>query len=500
MHPSVNFARLWIALIALAALGGCSLAPAYKPPSVVVGGAFKEDGPWRVASPGDELPRGAWWLRYEDSTLTGLEARVDAENPDIGIAAARYAESRALAAEADAGRYPALAAGTAISHARQSDNRPLRSASQPAEYRDFAIGGALSYELDLWGRVRDLVAIGRTSAQASAADVEAVRLSLHAELAIDYFNLRGLDAEAQLLRDTEVIYRRALELTQSRHTGGAASGLDVARAESQLETNAAQITDATLRRALIEHAIARLVGEVPASFAVPISAELAAVPTLPIGVPSTLLERRPDIGAAERRVAAANSGIGVARAGYFPRVTLTANGGFESTGAADWLSAPNRYWSIGPQLLLAVFDAGVHRAEVARAKSVLNESSERYRAVVLSAFQEVEDYLALLNRTQEEFAQQAAAAQSAQRALDLATNRYTNGAVSYLEVVVSQTAALQARRAVLVLQGRELIASIGLIRGLGGGWSSADLKQAAYGPSTIADGEITHNNVASGTN
>jgi NodT family efflux transporter outer membrane factor (OMF) lipoprotein len=349
------------------------------------------------------------------------------------------------------------------------------------------VGGALSYELDLWGRVRDLEAVGGASAQASAADLEAIRLSLHAELAVDYLNMRALDAELQLLTDTEVVYQRALELTRSRHTGGLASGLDVARAETQLDTTAAQLTDATARRALIEHAIARLVGEVPAHFSIPSSAVLADVPNIPVGVPSTLVERRPDVAAAERRVAAANSGIGVARAGYFPRITLTASGGFESTGAADWLTAPNRYWAIGPQALLTLFDAGAHRAEVQRSKSVLSEASERYRAAALSAFQEVEDNLALLNLTKQEYNQQTDAAKAAQRALDLATNRYTNGAVDYLDVVISQTAALQADRAVLALQARQLIASVGLIRSLGGGWMSSDLDAAGGTASTISN-------------
>jgi NodT family efflux transporter outer membrane factor (OMF) lipoprotein len=475
----LSIARRIFAPLLVAALGGCALAPAYHPPTTAMPDSYKEDGPWRTASPQDELPHGPWWLNYGDTTLTSLESRLEEHSPDIGIAAARYSEARALAAEADAGRYPTAAAGAVVNHDRQSDNRPLRSASQPAEYRNYAVGGALTYEVDLWGRVRDLVAVGRASALASAADLDAVRLSLHAELAVDYLNLRGLDSELALLTDTEVAYQRALELTQSRHSGGAASGLDVARAETQADSTAAQITDTTARRALIEHAIARLVGESPARFSLPASGKLAAVPEVPIGVPSTLVERRPDIAAAERRVAAANAAIGVARAAYFPRITLSATGGFESTGAADWLTAPNRYWSIGPQALLTVFDAGVHRAEVNRAKSVLSESSERYRATVLSAFQEVEDYLALLSLTKKEFDQQAQASQAAQRALDLANNRYSNGAVDYLEVVISQTAALQARRAMLALQARQLVASVGLIRSLGGGWTVANLDPAA---------------------
>jgi len=480
--------RTLCTLLMLMTLGGCALAPAYHRPAIQLPEAYKEDGPWRTASPGDDLPRGDWWRSYADPTLTALEARLDRGSPDIGIAASRYAEARALAAEANAGRYPTVSAAAQVTHDRQSDNRPLRSASQPAEYRDYAVGGVLSYELDLWGRVRDLVAIGGASAQASSADLEAIRLSLHAELAVDYMNLRSLDAESQLLADTQVAYGRALDLTRSRHQGGAASGLDVARAETQLDTTAAQLTDATARRALIEHAIARLVGEPPAQFSIPVSVELASVPAVPLGVPSSLLERRPDIAAAERRVAAANAGIGVARAGYFPRITLTATGGFESTGAADWLTAPNRYWAIGPQALLTLFDAGLHRADVQHARSVLDESSERYRATVLSAFQEVEDNLALLNFTKREFDQQTEAAQAAQRALDLATNRYTNGAVNYLEVVVSQTTALQARRAALGLKARQLTASIGLIRSLGGGWTTADLDAVGF-----TAGEVSKN-------
>lgn len=466
--------RRLVLLAVLSALCGCELAPTYRRPAADVPAAYKEDGPWHVATPSDALARGAWWQGFSDPTLSGLEDRLDAGSPEIGIAAARLEQSRALAAEADAGRYPTLTAGALATRDRQSDTRPLRSASQPADYRDFAIGGALSYELDLWGRVRDVAAAGLAGAQASAADLESVRLSLHAQLAVEYLNLRSLDAELQLLKDTAVVYQRALELTRSRHSGGVSSGLDVARAETQLENTAAQITEAGTRRAIVEHAIARLLGVSPAGFSIPESSVMAAIPPVPVGVPSALLERRPDISAAERRVAAANAAIGIARAGYFPRITLTASGGFESSGTVDWLTAPNRFWALGPQALVTLFDAGVHRAEVDRARSAFNEAAERYRATVLSAFQEVEDNLALLKLTRQELDEQTRAAQAAQRGLELATNRYANGAVNYLEVVVSQTAALQARRATLALQSRQLAASIGLIRGLGGGWTAGN--------------------------
>ncbi|MDP9087542.1 MAG: efflux transporter outer membrane subunit [Pseudomonadota bacterium] len=458
--------------------GGCSLAPRYTPPTVASPASFAAVNEWQLAEPADALPRGPWWERYRDPTLDKLEGRLENASPDLAGAVARYAEARALAVEANAGLFPSLASSALATRNRQSDHRPLRSSSQPSEYLDYAIGASASYEIDLWGRVHNIATIGKVNAQASAADLEAVRLSLEAELANDYLTLRGLDVEIDLLKNTVQAYQRALDLARSRYEGGIASGLDVARAETQLDSAAAQLTDTAARRALFEHAIARLVGEAAPGFTVSTEPALPAVPEVPLGLPSTLVERRPDVAAAERRTAAANAGIGVARAAYFPRLTIGASSSFESTAIAGLLGAPNNLWAFGPAMALTLFDAGARHAEVYRAKNVLVETTERYRATVLSAFQEVADNLALLELLKEESVQQRRATTAAQRAVALATNRYTEGAVNYLEVVVAQTAALQADRALLSLQVRQLTASVGLIRGLGGGWSIADLPSA----------------------
>jgi NodT family efflux transporter outer membrane factor (OMF) lipoprotein len=358
---------------------------------------------------------------------------------------------------------------------RQSDNRPLRSPAQPATYRDDVLAGTASYEIDLWGRARNTALAGRATAQAVAADLASLRLGLEAELAADYLTLRGIDAQLKLYADTIAAYRRALALVSNRHEGGIASGLDLARAQSQLAATEAQTTDLEARRTLLAHAIARLVGRTPDSLALTADATLPAVPAIPTGVPSTLLERRPDIAAAERRVAAANASIGIARAAYFPRLSLNAIGGYENTQVDGWLAAPNRFWAVGPQALLTLFDAGLRRAETARARGAFDEAAARYRGTVLSAFQEVADNLSLLEGLALEAGQQAAAARAAERALELATTRYREGAVSYLEVVTAQTVALQAEGLALSIEVRRLNASIGLVRGLGGGWSVSEL-------------------------
>jgi NodT family efflux transporter outer membrane factor (OMF) lipoprotein len=472
-------AAVLIATAAAAGASSCSLAPRYAAPAVAIPASFGGEGTWQSASPQDELPRGPWWTRYQDPLLAGLEQQLETGSPDLAVAAARYDQARALAAGAGAGLFPVVAAGGYLNSDRQSDNRPLRSAAQPSRYRDDLLAGVASYELDLWGRVRNGAAAGRAAAQASAADLAAARLSLEAELAADYLTLCGIDVQLKLYSDTTAAYRRALELVRDRHEGGIASGLDLARAQSQLAGAEAQLTDLTARRALYEHAIARLVGKTPDAVQLGARPALPAVPEIPLGVPSTLIERRPDVAAAERRVAAANAAIGVARAAYFPRITLNATGGYQDTTSSGWLAAPNRFWAVGPQALLTVFDAGLRHAETAHARGAFDEAAARYRGTVLSAFQDVADNLALLEQLKLESQQQTDAAQAAARALEFATRRYTEGAVSYLDVVTAQTAALQAEGALVSLEVRRLAASVGLVRGLGGGWTVAELPRPA---------------------
>jgi NodT family efflux transporter outer membrane factor (OMF) lipoprotein len=464
------------------ALAGCSLAPAYRVPVVTVPTAYKEAGPWTQATPQDALKRGAWWQAYGDPLLDRFEGKLQAANPTLAEAVARYDTARAFAQEATSQEFPVLGSQAEISRNRQSNNRPLRGSNQPDIYSADTVGLGAGYELDLWGRVRNLVAAGRAEAQASAADLESVRLSLEAELANDYVKLRATDGEAALLDDAVNAYTRALRLTQDRHDGGLASDLDVSRAETQLQSTQAEVADLAAQRSLYEHAIASLVGEPASNLTIPAAPFALTLPNVPAGLPSTLLQRRPDVAAAERRAAEANARIGVARAAFFPQIDLAASGGWQNTAFANLLAPGNTYWMLGPEAALTLFDGGLRKARVQAARAQLALANAAYQAQVLRAFQDVEDNLSVLTHLAVESTAQSAAIKSATRTEDAALARYQEGAVNYLEVVTAQTADLQAKRIGVEVESRRLQASVNLVRALGGGWSRSDLP----GPALVA--------------
>jgi len=461
----------------LLALSACNFAPPYKPPTIVIPASYKEAGPWQPAQPADALPRGPWWELYGNPELTSLEEQINVANPTLAATVAIYDQARAYAAEAESGLFPQVGLNGSLSTNKQSARRPLRSKGQPTYFGANTLGVSAGYEIDVWGRVRNLAAAGKARAQASAADLEAVRLSLQSDLANDYVAVRGLDEQIKLLNDTVGAYAQALDLVQRRFQGDIASGVDVAQAETQLDTAKAQISDFTARRAQLEHAIATLVGQPAPAFSLTPSVTPIALPDLPAGVPSTLLQRRPDIAEAERNVLAANQLIGVAEAAFYPTFSFGAGGGFQST-SLNLLSLPETFWSVGPAVSLPLFDAGLRRAELAGTKAAFEEAAADYRATVLDAFQDVEDDLALLHWLGQSAKDEDAAVAAAQRTLDLAMTLYRDGAENYLQVVTAQTAALTAEQAALDLRTRRLQASLGLIRALGGGWSTQDLPAA----------------------
>ncbi len=455
-------------------LGACSLAPTYQVPKVDIPDHYKEEAPWTDAQPADALPRGNWWSLYGDTKLDQLERELDANSPDIAAAFARYSEAKTYDEEARSGLFPTLTGLLDWSRDRQSDTRPLRGAGQPNEYGADTLGVQADYELDLWGRVHNSVIAAQSEGRAAAADLASARLSLEVRLASDYVSIIGEDRDIQLLVDTVTAYEKALTLTQTLHDGGVVSGLDVGRAQLQLSAAKAQVSESRARRALLEHAIAALVGEPASTFSLAPDAHTIRLPDLPAGVPAVLLQRRPDIAAAERRTAAANAKIGVARAAFFPSLDLSASLGLQSSSSGSWLMAPASYWALGPMLAQTFFDGGLHRARLNRAHAVLDETAAAYRATVLTAFQQVEDDLSLLGNYKAEANDQSAAVEAAQRTLSISMTQYRDGGADYLNVVDSQTAALGAQRLEFSLETRQRLASIDLVRALGGGWSVAN--------------------------
>ncbi len=470
---------IWRFLGALAALGvlsGCSVGPRYARPTAPVPPAYKEtpEG-WKTAQPGDQIAKGKWWEIYRDPQLNALEEKINVSNQTLKASVAQFEQARALVRQLRADYYPTVTAGASGSRNRLSQNRGITT-SATKDYTDLQIPVVgVSYEPDLFGRVRKNVEEARSNAQASAGDLENVSLSLHAALAVDYFEARTLDAEEKLFRDTVSAYEKALELTQNRYSGGVASGVDVAQAQTVLETTRAQMMDLQVARAQVEHAIAVLIGEPASTFTLQFAPWGAPPPAIPVGVPSDLMERRPDVAAAERRVAAANAQIGVARSGYFPIFNLSGSGGFESSTITNLISGPSGFLSVGASAVVTAFDVGRRRAISDEAKAAYDQSVANYRQTLLVAFQEVEDNLAALRILDDEAKTQQQAVAASEHSLELSTTRYKGGVTTYLEVTTAQEIALSDERVAVEILARRMTASVQLIQALGGGWDAASL-------------------------
>jgi NodT family efflux transporter outer membrane factor (OMF) lipoprotein len=445
--------------------------------------SYKELGTWKVAEPRDDLARGRWWDRYGDPTLTQLEEQAGDANQNLAAAEARYRQAQALVANARADWWPTVTVGVSVTRARQSANLGSSFASGRTT-SDYAMPIEASWEVDLWGRIRRNVESNEASAQASAGDLESTRLSIQGTLAADYFQLRALVAQRKLLDETVDAYARSLDLTRKRKSWGVSSQGDVAQAETQLESTRAQAIDVGVQRAQLEHAIALLVGQPVAEFSLAPAPLRATPPAIPVGIPSEILERRPDVASAERNAAAANAQIGVATAAYYPTVSLGASGGFEATNAADWFTWPSRIWSLGPSVTETIFDGGKRGALTAQARAQYDERVANYRQTVLAAFQNVEDELAALRLLEQEMERQDRAVTAARDSVRITTTQYKAGIVDYLGVVIVQAAALSNERVAVDLLGRRMVASVLLVQALGGGWNADDLPS---GPALAAD-------------
>ena len=465
-----------LAGLAALLLGGCMVGPEYTKPSAPMTPAYKEADGWKPAEPSDNLPRGQWWTILGDPELQALEEQVAEANQNLKIAEARLREARAMVRFNRAALFPTISTSFGASSIRDSANRPfVPPGVNTGSGGDLLFSLDLSYEIDLWGRVRRTVAAARQEAQATAADLETARLSLQAELAMDYFALRAADAQKQLLDETVKAFEAALRLTTNRFEGGAAPKSDVAQAQTQLDTTRAQATDVTVQRAQLEHAIATLIGKPPAAFSLPSRPLDTRPPDIPVGLPSQLLERRPDIAAAERRVAEANEQIGIAKAAYYPTVMLNASVGFEGSSFGNLLNASSLLWAVGASITQTIFDGGRRRATSDTARAAYDATVAAYRQTTLTAFQQVEDNLAALRILEQEAQQQRRAVESAQQSLQLFTNRYRGGVDNYLQVITAQTATLANQRTEIDILGRRMAASVLLVKALGGGWDVAEL-------------------------
>lgn len=466
---------------AMLTLVGCAVGPSYEKPATEQPAAYKESlaagEAWSSAQPADAALRGNWWETFGDADLNSLEEQLSSSNQNLKIADARFRQARALVGYSRAEEFPTLSVAPAIDSVRRSPAAPYPYTNVYTA-GDYVLPLDLSYEVDLWGRVRHTVTAAKEEAQASAADLQTANLSLHAELAMDYFRLRAADAQQALLDSTVQAYTDALQLTRSRVDGGAAPESDVAQAQTQLDTARVADTDIGIQRAQYEHAIAVLVGKPPAAFTLAARPLDLEPPAIPVGLPSTLLQRRPDIAAAERRMAEANEQIGIAQSAYYPSVSLGGTVGLEGHSLTNWLDWPNLFWAVGLSMGETLFDGGRRRATSTAARANYDATVATYRQTTLGAFQQVEDNLAALRILERESRQQKEAVDSARNSLQLFTNRYVGGADTYLQVISAQTIALENERNEVDIRSRQMTASVLLIKALGGGWTDAALPQA----------------------
>ena len=471
----------WTAVLLIAGVLqfiGCAVGPKYKVPSAPAPTAYKEIGNWKTAQPSDQNLGGNWWEIFQDPQLNSLEQQVNVSNQNLKAAVAQYQQSRAALRYFRADYYPTITTAPSATRDRFSGNRPPRTTIfNGITFNDFTLPFDLSYQVNAWGRVSRNVESHREQAQASAADLAVVSLSMHANVAVDYFAARALDAEEKLLTDTVAQYKQALQLNEDRYQGGLSSEVEVEQARTILETTRAQMIDVGVARAQFEHALAILIGKPPAEFTLPPLPLTSTPPAIPVGIASELLERRPDIAAAERRVASANAQVGLAKAAYYPLVNITAEGGFNSGTITTLLQGPSVIWSVGPSALVTIFDVGRRRAFSDEAKAGYDFSVASYRETVLGAFQQVEDNLAALRILEQEAGVQATAVQAAKRSLDLSITRYEGGVTSYLEVITAQNAALSDEVTAVNILGRRMSSAVLLIQALGGGWDRSSLPE-----------------------
>jgi NodT family efflux transporter outer membrane factor (OMF) lipoprotein len=451
------------------------LTPVYKEPPPE---AYKNAGVWNPAHPSDDRLRANWWELFGDEQLDALEQQVALANQDLKAAEARFREARALVGYARAAEFPTIGVGFEIRSLRDSSNKPYFPLPSSHATGDFMLPADLSYEIDLWGRIRRSVVAAGDAAQATAADLQSVKLSLQAELAIDYFELRSADAQQRLLEDTVNAYSDSLQLTRARLDGGVSPESDVAQAKTQLDTARVQATDIAVRRAQYEHALAVLIGQPPASFGLAAAPLDSQPPAVPIGIPSELLERRPDIAAAERRAGEANEQIGIAIAAYYPSLSLNGVGGFESSSSATWFNWPSRLWAVGLSMAQIVYDGGRRHAKTEAARAQYDAVIAGYRQTTLTAFQQVEDNLAALSILEREAHQQEEAVDSAKNNLRLFTDRYVGGRDNYLQVITAQTAYLDNERNQVEIRRRRMDATVLLVKALGGGWTAGGTTEA----------------------